>query len=275
MIDVVVNGNKPLAEGVAAAARSQTGSKAVRVWHVAVGDKAHAWNQYIYDIWPGSGIAFFVDGYVRVNADAFALVGESMDRSEQALAGTGVPTQGRSADAMRAVMISRGGIHGNLYALRGNTIAELRRRGFRVPRGIYRLDPLVGAVLCFGLDPAKHKWNTQRVVVSPTASWSVPLSSVNSLRDLKTQFNRTVRQARGRFESRSFREHLSVEKRSPESLPETVRELVVGWIRNHPIAALRLAFTDPLSIIALYKLWKQQDWSQKDVPPALVSTIFC
>jgi hypothetical protein len=34
----------------------------VRLWSIEVSDKAHVSNQYVHHIWPGSEIAYFVDG---------------------------------------------------------------------------------------------------------------------------------------------------------------------------------------------------------------------
>src|SRR5687767_5391865 len=62
VIDVVVNGNRSLAElashHVGGLARTKS-AITVRIWNVALGDKAHAFNEYIHRIWPNSRIAFF------------------------------------------------------------------------------------------------------------------------------------------------------------------------------------------------------------------------
>src|SRR5229473_6286860 len=60
IIDLVVNGNAELAEAAGVHVRSmpsQSATAIIRVWYLALGDKAHAFNEYIHRLWPGSDIA--------------------------------------------------------------------------------------------------------------------------------------------------------------------------------------------------------------------------
>ena len=122
IVDVIVNGNEPLAREVAGFVDGLKLNLArrllVRLWYVAEGDKAHAWNQYLYGIWPGAGLTYFVDGYVRVHRHAFTRIATAMAEDNHAQAATGVPSQGRSSARLRAEMQRSNGIHGNLYAIR-------------------------------------------------------------------------------------------------------------------------------------------------------------
>jgi hypothetical protein len=73
----------------------------LRIWSIPLGDKANAWNQYIHHLWAGQELVFFIDGYVRLNSDAIELLGGAVQSDPQALGGSGVPTVGRSARALR------------------------------------------------------------------------------------------------------------------------------------------------------------------------------
>src|SRR6185312_11556792 len=107
-LDVMVNGNSALAEAVSqrllqgahAAPRLRT-----RVWFLDASDKSHAWNRYVHDIWPGGDPTFFIDGYARIRPDALELIAEGLSGAPGALAGSGVPTVGRSAKAIREQML--------------------------------------------------------------------------------------------------------------------------------------------------------------------------
>lgn len=201
IIDVIINGNRGLAETtqsvIKAALQLSLPSKRVRVWHIPVPDKAHAWNQYLHDIWPRSEIAFFVDGYAQVMPDAFTAIADGLRVAPDALAATGVPSHGRSAKILREQLLKSGGIHGNLYALRGTVMTELRSRGYRLPLGIYRTDPTLGAAINFCLDPARHQWDPKRVLVQPNATWHIPPRSWR-IEEIRTQWRRMLRQAQER-----------------------------------------------------------------------------
>ena len=276
VIDVLVNGNRALAEATARFAESlgsgRLAKQILRIWYIALADKAHAWNQYVSEIWPGSNIAYFVDGYARVMPTSLALIGAALIANAHPLAATGVPTVGGSAKMLREQMLGDGGIHGNFYAIRGGVLAQLRERRFRLPLGTYRTDGLVGAVICFGLDSAKHRWDTTRILVHPEATWAVRPMAWWRISDVSGQMKRMLLQAQGRLENLAFREHLDVQRKAPEMLPSTAAELVDGWLRRSRWTARALFLRDPLCAIAARRLRRPRDWSQTAVPPRLAST---
>jgi len=266
VMDLMINGNRDLSQSMASYIRSKAGldtaSLTIRVWDLPLRDKAHAWNEYVHKIWPGSELAFFIDGNVTVMPDAFMLMEAGMKAAPGALA----------VNAMPSTQSSAHGFGGNLHALSGVAMAELRRRAIRMPLGIYRGDGLLGAILSFRFDPAQTRWDATSITVVHGTTWKFRVGPRSRIAELRIGFNRLKRQARGNYESRAFRDHLAVRRNSPQSLPETVRELVVTWVRNHPVEAAGLALRHPLSLAALRDVWRRQDWSLKDVPPVLVVT---
>ncbi len=274
VIDVVVNGNEMLARqfGEVAMASSARSSKncVVRVWYIQGADKAHAWNQYVHMIWPGSATAFFVDGYARVKPDAFKLIASGLEGVPAALAGSGVPTVGRHARRLQEEMIKNGGIHGNLYALRGETMRRLRTAGFRLPVSIYRTDSTLGATINFNLNPIVNAWDPQRMFVHPHATWDfVPLNWKN-LSDIKSHCKRVLRQAQGDLENAAVRDHLAIRKRPPEALPKTNRELIGGWIASNRRQAYTMFLRRPLRLWAWQKLKRHTPTTWIDVSPRLI-----
>ncbi len=276
-IEVIINGNPDLARTLAERARTEGLTRSLagelRVWHLALADKAHALNEFIHAIFPAADLAFFVDGNVRVNPDAFVLLADHLAADPQPLGATGVPTCGRSARRLREQMLRRGGFHGNLGAIRGTTIADLRRCGFRLPLGLYRVDSVLGAVLAFALDPANNTWEPTRVLVCPDASWAVTPLSPWRLRDLRAQWQRIKRQAQGKLENLAVQEHLAVNRHSPESLPQTNAELIMGWVRAYPARARRLCLANPLLWLGVRNASRPRDWSGADIPPELIAVI--
>jgi hypothetical protein len=273
VVDVVINGNPALAREAAEVAASdgyRCGTSQVRIWSIAAGDKAHAWNQYVHDIWPGGDIVFFVDGYAEVRPDAFATLSRRLAAAPDALGVTGVPSSGRSAASHREYMLRHGGFHGNMHALSGLALETLRKKGIRLPLGLYRTDSLIGAALLFKLAPESFKWDTSRVVVAGDATWDVPGLAKLTLKNLVSQAKRKLRQAQGELENRAVREHLSVRRLPLEQLPGTAHELVNRWVSEQPSQAWRMYLRNPFCLHAAYKLRRGRDWSQAQHPPALL-----
>jgi len=275
LIDVIVNGNEDLASQTSDWLKNghRTAWPHMRVWHVIAGDKANAWNQYVHTLWPGSTVAFFVDGYAGVKLDAFRLLSDGLGRDPHALAAAAVPTEGRSASRLRTTMLREGGIHGNLYAVRGMTLALLRERGFRLPLGIYRTDPTLGAAIAFGLDPTTHEWDLRRILVHPDASWTILTGGPKRLPSAQSMWTRTMRQAQGVLENAAVRDHFAIRKCRPESLPGTSYDLVQSWMTANPDDSSKLFRRNWLTYFAWRKLRRPRDWSQAEDTPRLFASV--
>lgn len=271
VVDVLVNGNPPLAEALAKTPIACFEGCQVRVWRIVQGDKAHAWNEYVHRIWPGHGNAVFIDGYVEVSENALDALENALAASSQAWAATGVPTSGRSAARAREVMLREGGFQGNLHAIRAHAMHALRARGIRLPLGLYRTDSLISAFLILGLDPAVNWWDRQRIAVEPGAVWSVRELGRITWHSLVSQWKRMLRQAQGHLENRATREHLTIRRLAPELLPATARELVNTWIAEQGPQARRLFLQRPLCAYAAWRLRPGRDWSAAALAPVLVA----
>jgi hypothetical protein len=274
-IDVLINGNRELALDVGTHdwVGAAGGDGQVRIWSIAVGDKAHAWNEYLHRIWPTGTTAFFIDGYAQVKPDALHALGERLAENDATLGATGVPTCGRSAPRLREQMLKTGGLHGNLHAIRAEAMASMRASAFRLPLGLYRTDSLIGAVLMFGLDPSNNKWDPRRVAVAANASWHVDGLEDITWNNIRTQGRRVLRQAQGDLENRAAREHLAVKRRAPSAMPRTARQLVNDWMEEHPKQARSLFFKRPLCLHAAHKLKAERDWSEAWTAPELVGAV--
>ena len=272
VIDILVNGNSQLAHDLAQIPFNCPKRCRLRVWRIEQGDKAHAWNEYVHRIWPGRGDAFFLDGYVEVNVDAFDALDTALAASTDALGATGVPTSGRSAPHLRAQMLREGGFHGNLNVLRADVMQKLQESGFRLPLGLYRTDSLTGALLMFGLDPASHTWDKRRIAVVPDAVWTVRAIGRITYQAVVSQWKRMLRQAQGDLENRAVREHLAVKRLAPHLLAPTSQALVSGWLAAQPEQARQLFRKRPLCAYAAWRLRAPRDWAAAALAPVLLAS---
>lgn len=275
IIDVLVNGNRQLAEEVAAqiaAEPARADPNPVRVWFIAAGDKAHTWNEYVHSVCADCALAFFIDGYTVVRPDAFAIIAAGLEQKPLALGASGVPTSGNSAEALKASMLKGGGIHGNLYAIRGGGLAAARDSGFRLPLGLYRTDSMVGAALMFNMDPVNNVWDRQRIFVNPDATWFVKITPWWLPRQLRDQWKRKLRQAQGHLENRAARSHLAVNRAALKEMPRTVAAFVDDWVAQNSQEARQLLWRNPLALHALRKLRQPRDWTLAATAPELMAS---
>lgn len=273
LIDVMINGNRQLADAFAAQLRGATAAApgvGIRVWSVALGGKAHAWNQYLHQVWPGQAPAFFVDGYARVDADGLQLLAAALASRPQVLAAGGVPTAGRMLRDLPHIL-DEGGMYGALFAFKAGVMAELKRRDFHLPLGLYGFDSLLGAVVGFGLDPASNAWDVKRYIhLHPDVGFHIDAKQWWRYSVARTQFRRIINNALRTLVVGATRNHLALRKLPPEALPRTVEDFVLGWVSAYPDEARRTLRRSPLCRLALAELRQPKDRSAAALPPALV-----
>lgn len=272
-IEVIVNGNRHLLDQVVARyvmAGQNAESFALRFWFIPFGDKANAWNQYIHTIWADQELVFFVDGYAQVKPDAISLLGNSVMSQDFVLGGTGVPTVGRSAAALRANLLKNGGIHGNLCCVKGRVMSRMRARGIRLPVGLYRTDSLVETFLVYDLNPEKNEWDDRRVYVHPDATWAISVPHGWRVSNMQTRWNRLLRQALGDIEKGAFRELFAIRKIELPLAHDSSLAMVEAWVHECPKAAKKLIRFHPLRRLALQKLRQFRPQAPDQLKPQLV-----
>lgn len=276
IVDVMVNGNSELASETAKQVdllQQSLGSSIIRVWSISLAGKAHAWNQYVHNIWPGSTLAYFVDGYARVQKSGLQLLAASISSSTDALAAGGVPVSGGTARQLREHTLKVGGLHGALFVLKEAVMLEMRDKGFRLPLGLYGFDSLLGAVLAFGLDPSVNNWDIKKfVILNPDVVFIIDEKKWWRYSVIKTQFKRILNNALRVLVVEATKYYLARQKRQPECLPKTVEEFVLGWVNNCPGDARKILRKYPICRIVLKRLKEPRDWSAASKLPELIYT---
>ena len=233
-IYVIVNGSSGSFVREAHLLKTRYGG-VLRVFEIKLGDKSHAWNQYVYAVHEDHAFHVFVDAYVRVKPNAIALLVEALQRNARAVAATGVPSVGRQAAALAAEMNLRGGLHGSLHVLRGSFVERIRAAGIRLPTGLYRGDGLIGSMAMHDLAPLETSFDKTLIEVVHGATWDFdPLSPFN-LADMKRHWRRRIRQARGRYENAYLKTRIYTGGYT--SLPMHLDEALLEFTRNTPVKA--------------------------------------
>lgn len=279
VLDVLVNGNRALLDALLRSEaerwrtdlQGQAGTAlTLRLWWLALGDKAATINRYLHNIVPTGSEVVLVDGYVSLAPGAIGHMVQGLRNSPFALAASSLPTVGPSAKKLARHTRSVGGMHGGLYALKAITVMQVRRLGFRLPVGLYRTDSTLGAALSFGLGLYERRWAPlERIALVEQAHWKVPLMRWWRARDLQTWWRRRQRQALGDLENMAVRDSYAVRGREFADLPETRQALVERWMNESPdqvAAALR----DPRLVSALRQIRQPGDWHLANRPPECV-----
>jgi len=250
-VTVLLNGTRDASAAAASAAIGESGL-AARLYTIAHGDKANAINQYLHALRPQAALHVFVDAYAAVRPDALAWLSARLAAHPAAQAAAAMPSQGRSAAAMRREMQSHPGLHGSLFALRGSFVDRLVAAGIRLPVGLYRGDGLLGAMVLHDQDAAGGGWLMERLVLVPEASWTAPAWQPWRWRDVRRHLHRKLRQGRARLEWAALRP--LIYRDGFAALPQDAGQMVLdgfGPGKSHRAPPI---WRDPVAALALARL---------------------
>lgn len=247
-VTVLLNGTTDDTADRAAAALIETGLPG-HLYVIAHGDKTNAINQFLHRLRPPAETYIFMDGYAAVCADALGLLTRCLAAQPLANAAAAMPSNGRSAAAMRREMLIHPGLHGSLFALRGTFVERLAAAGLRLPLGLYRGDGLLGSMVNHDLDATGGGWLTHRVALEPGASWQSPRWQPWRWRDISRHFQRLVRQGRSRLEGAAVRE--IIYRDGFPALPEEAGAMVLDWVARDPVARTPSPWRDPFAALGL------------------------
>lgn len=173
-VHVLINGCTDRTEDCVAALAAR--HPCIRPVVLARGDKANSWNVYVHELAPDVLTHVFVDGDMQVTPGSFAALAAALRADHRAVAAAALPVSGRSREAFRRKLTVNHELAGNLYALRGETVGQLRARAMRMPVGMFGEDGLLATILKCDLDPRRPPC-AARIVACPEAGFAFdPLS---------------------------------------------------------------------------------------------------
>jgi glycosyltransferase involved in cell wall biosynthesis len=231
LITLVVNGSSDDSAALALEAAERRGIP-LAVFTIAHGDKANAINWFFHALREPARYYFFIDAYAKIGANALAVMEGLLAERPEAVAATGLAANGRTMVRDTARTMTEGSrLHGQLHALRPDFIDRLVARNLWLPIGLYYGDGLVGSMALHNLDPLRNGWEQQRIVHSPDATYEIPVLSPFRWRDLRRQFQRKVRQMRGRLQNLAIRS--IVYEHGYEGLPDNADDMVKAYLARH------------------------------------------
>jgi hypothetical protein len=238
LITLIVNGSSDDSAALALEAAARRGVP-ITVYTIAHGDKANAINRFFHELREPAHYYFFIDAYAKIGAGSMAAMESLLASHPDSVAATGVASNGRTMVRDTERTLTEGSrLHGQLHALRADFIDRLVTRKLRLPIGLYYGDGLVGSMALHNLDPLNNGWEQHRIAHSPEATYEIPMLSLLRPRDLKRQFQRKVRQMRGRLENLAIRS--IVYEHGYEGLPEYADDMVNTYLAQNgrPVVAL-------------------------------------
>jgi glycosyltransferase involved in cell wall biosynthesis len=195
----------------------------VHLVEIQKGDKANAWNFFVHECIPNADTYFFIDGDVRVDQGALKLLSIALNNNPSAHIASAVPGSGRSREIQTRELIETSGVHGNLYAIRGSFLNEIRKRNVRLPIGFVREDGLIGALAKWDLAPNKDSWNQERIVPVIEARFLFNSMHVLNVHDIFKYLKRRFRYSIGHFETAMLR--IQLKRFGLPGIPTDVEEL--------------------------------------------------
>ena len=193
VVHVLINGCSDGTEGVVRG-YSARGFE-LRPVMIERGDKANAWNHYTHEVAPAeAAIHVFTDGDMVIGKGSMAGFLRCFAAHGEVNGFAGLPASGRSISAFREQLVRERELAGNLYALRGTCLMEFRRRGVRLPFGMFGEDGLVTTLVKWDLD-LRGPRRDERVAACPDATFAYEPLSPWKLGDLATYRKRKMRYA--------------------------------------------------------------------------------
>lgn len=170
----------------------------VRPVVIEVGDKANAWNVYVHEIAPEADVHFFVDGDCWAGGGALDnLACALLFDHPKAHAAAAFPGCGRSRKGWQETMLREHYMAGNLYALRGSTVARMQAENVRLPFGLVGDDSLV-TWLCHHDMNRLASPDKELIAPCPAAEFHFDSLRWWSPADIRTYLRRRRRYARRR-----------------------------------------------------------------------------
>ena len=223
---VLANGTTDATAERARAAAAGRGN--VIVHDIAQGGKSRTWNHMVHGLLTGGEEAVvFMDGDAQIVAGSIDALVADLAVHPQANAAAGLPMNGRMAATYQAGLRAEGGMFGDLYALSGAFLRDIRARGLRLPDDLIGDDGLVAAWAHTGLRDDSH-WVHERVIACERAGFLCEQVSIARPSTWTMQYKRLINYSVRFFQNRILSDIMTRE--GPDGLPARLSSLYGQWL---------------------------------------------
>lgn len=202
----------------------------ISVFAIEAGDKANAINQFVHTVRPVAQVYFLLDAYVTLSPGALTAATEALRGDPHAHAVSGYPLNGRSAQWFREALRA-GAINGNFSGVRSAFLDRLVAERLKLPLRIYRTDGLFGSIAAHDFDCLSHPWDSTRMIAAEGATYRIRPLSPTKWRDVRRQFRREIKQARGNLEVAAIQS--IIYRDGYAGLPADADEMIRAWLASH------------------------------------------
>lgn len=223
---VLVNGST---DATAHHARRAAGGHAnVIVHELATGGKSRTWNHFVHSILTAPKDAVvFMDGDAELTPESIDALVSDLSRFPMANAAAGMPMNGRMAAIYQSGMKEEGGMFGDLYALSGTFVENIRRQSLRLPDDLIGDDGLIAAWAHTNLG-SDEDWQHDRLIACEGAGFLCEQVSLFKPSTMRMQYKRLINYSVRYFQNRIVSDIMKRE--GPSGLPPLLSSLYGEWL---------------------------------------------
>jgi len=198
----------------------------ITVHELPVGDKAHAWNEYVFRIARKAALPakthIFLDGDIRPGRGAVAALSRAINEAPEAYGAAALPASGRSRHFWAAHLRRNHYLSGNLYALSQEALCAFRSRKLRLPFGAKGEDGIIAYLLLTNFRGGSDDRHREKIVVAEDASFEFDPLTFNA-RDIAI-YRRRLR----RYSERHFQKSIlyrRLKSQGASAMPENIYDI--------------------------------------------------
>jgi glycosyltransferase involved in cell wall biosynthesis len=171
----------------------------VSIHELPVGDKANAWNEYVFRIAPEASTHIFLDGDINPSVNAISTLASSLREHPDAYGAAALPVTGRSRRSWATRLFMNRYLSGNLYALTDAALARFRQHKLHLPFGAKGEDGLITYILLTDFQGGEDDSHHNRIVIGEDATFEFESLGLN-WRDMKLYHRRLQRYSERHFQ---------------------------------------------------------------------------
>ena len=171
----------------------------ITVHELPVGDKAHAWNEYVHRLAGDAAIHVFLDGDIRPSPGAIPALRTALRNAPRAYGAAALPASGRSQRYWAAQLLENNYLSGNLYALSQTALTRFRNEEIRLPFGAKGEDGIISYLLLTDFAGGENDRHKERIAMALDATFEFDPLTFNA-RDAAIYHRRLRRYSERHFQ---------------------------------------------------------------------------